>query len=120
MAWAKGSNRSKPLPQGWSKKRRRILKRDAERCVQTIHTPIRVEDVKDLAPGLHGAVVFPAGSRCPERATDVHHLFGVDDDGDHALVSLCRYHHGLVPSTGAGAPAENRRPKPVKRHPGLI
>lgn len=118
MAWSKGSNRSKPLPAGWNKKRRRILARDGHRCREVIQSPVSAEDVKDMASGLYGASVFPAGSRCPERATDVHHLLGVDDDGDAALISLCKYHHGVVPTTGASAPGA--KPKPVKKHPGLL
>lgn len=92
--------RTTPLPPGWSRIRRRILRRDHWTCTVI---------------------------GCGQPATDVDHIVsahlgGSDDDGN--LASLCRDHHRQKTSREANAidrPGRFRSPKrPAEKHPGLL
>jgi 5-methylcytosine-specific restriction protein A len=98
MAW-EGSTRKARLPPNWPTIRAAALNRDGYRCTHT-----------------------ERGERCPERATDVHHLGDGNDHRLDNLASLCAPHHAHESAReGAAARArkyDRRRPKPP--HPGLI
>lgn len=100
---ASQGRRSAPLPKGWERIRRRILKRDGWKCQREIAT----------------------GGKCPELATDVDHIVPASQgggDNDANLESLCRWHHnqktGREASTAAHAIPPRARPQ--EQHPGLI
>lgn len=95
--------RSTPLPKGWDRIRRRILKRDGWKCQWPLD----------------------AGGRCGEPATDVDHKAGaaqgVDDHSDENLWALCSWHHARKTGREASAAAHAKPPRarPAERHPGL-
>lgn len=101
--WA-GSDRRERLPANWSSIRRRIFRRDGNRCTH------RDE----------------AGERCAEPATDVDHIFRGDNHQDSNLTSLCDWHHQRKSSKeGAEAKAaqwrkNNRKFRRTESHPGLL
>lgn len=95
--------RSTPLPKGWPRTRRRILKRDGHLCQWPLST----------------------GGICGEPATDVDHknpawLGGPDDDNN--LWALCGYHHDRKTAREASAAAHAKPPRrrPAQPHPGLL
>jgi 5-methylcytosine-specific restriction protein A len=95
--------RSTPLPKGWHRIRRRILKRDGHSCQW---------------PMLTGGV-------CAEPATDVDHRVnaaegGGDDDAN--LWALCGWHHNHKTAGEASRAAHARPPRnrPPDAHPGLL
>ena len=108
MSWETSDRRSR-LPANWGAIRRRILRRDGERC-----TWIDWIDGKRV--------------RCPARATDVDHIRRGDDHGDANLRSLCEAHHDrkTAREAAAGMTAAARRKRaeirkrlrrPVEEHP---
>ncbi|AKY03312.1 HNH endonuclease [Streptomyces phage Aaronocolus] len=103
MAGWSGSDRRERLPSNWQQIRRRILRRDGNRCTWVEY---------------HGA-------RCEELATEVDHIVAGDNHDDSNLRSLCTWHHARKSaSEGAAASAAKRRriEKRFRRtedHPGL-
>jgi 5-methylcytosine-specific restriction protein A len=94
--------RSTPLPGGWTRIRRRILRRDSHRCQWPLTT-----------------------GPCGDPATDVDHktpawLGGTDDDTN--LWALCGYHHDTKTAREASAAAHALPPRdrPTETHPGLL
>lgn len=86
------SRRSAPLPNGWDRKRRRILRRDANICY----------------------VCHKAG------ATEVDHIVPVSRGGgdeDMNLAAICKDCHAS--KTGREARGGTRRREP-EQHPGLV
>jgi 5-methylcytosine-specific restriction protein A len=95
--------RSAPLPKGWDRIRRRILRRDGYVCQWDVAT----------------------GGKCGEAATDVDHkvpvsLGGAEDDSN--LQALCTWHHNQKTGHEASRAAHAKPPKarPTEPHPGLI
>lgn len=86
--------RSKPLPKGWERKQRRILKRDGHKCY------------------LCGA----------EGCRQVDHIVPVSQGGgeeDENLAAICDLCHGHKTALEANA-AKPKRKRPPERHPGLL
>jgi 5-methylcytosine-specific restriction protein A len=84
--------------------RARILRRDAYRCQWGAPGPI-----------------------CGDKANEVDHKNGPQDDSDEALQSLCGFHHRLKSGGegGRAAAAVRRRmaaqkKRPAEMHPGLM
>ena len=102
-----GSRRSAPLPPGWERTRKRILRRDGYAC----RWPV--------PPGV-----------CAAPANQVDHIVPAHlggDDSETNLRSLCQQHHAHITGIQAGrASAELRRAiiakrtRPAEKHPGLI
>lgn len=96
--------RSAPLPKGWDRIRRRILRRDRWKCQWPVAT----------------------GGLCGEQANQVDHKVGaaqgVDDHSDENLQALCRWHHDQKTGREASAVAHALPPRarPQEKHPGLI
>lgn len=96
--------RSAPLPKGWDRIRRRILKRDRHSCQR----PLAI------------------GGLCGEPANQVDHKVnaaqGVDDHSDENLWALCEWHHNQKTGREASAVAHAKPPRarPQEEHPGLI
>ncbi|AKY03457.1 HNH endonuclease [Streptomyces phage Danzina] len=101
-AWS-GSDRQQRLPQNWAQIRRRILRRDGNRCVW-VHE----------------------GKRCEEVATEVDHIIAGDNHDDSNLRSLCSWHHQRKSSSEGRAAQLAKRRQIEKRfrrnesHPGLL
>ncbi|MFD5384257.1 HNH endonuclease [Streptomyces sp. NPDC127074] len=95
--------RSAPLPKGWHRIRRRILKRDGWMCQREIAT----------------------GGKCAEPANEVDHIVPASHDGgdgDDNLESLCTWHHAQKTGREASAVAHAKPPRarPQEKHPGFI
>lgn len=96
--------RSAPLPKGWERIRRRILRRDGHVCQWPLAT----------------------GGRCLEPANQVDHKVnaasGSDDHSDGNLWVLCQWHHDQKTGREASAVAHALPPRarPAEQHPGLI
>jgi 5-methylcytosine-specific restriction protein A len=95
--------RSTPLPKGWDRIRRRILRRDGWAC--------RWDTGQ--------------GSVCGAPANQVDHKLpasqgGTDDDSN--LWALCQWHHDLKTAHEASAAAHALPPRdrPAEPHPGLV
>lgn len=94
MSW-----RSVPLPRDWPAITKRILERDGYRC-----TAIRSDD-----------------TRCPQRATDVHHVGDENDHSDANLMSMCGWHHDRLTAAKANAARVRKTTRfPSEKHPGLL
>ncbi len=94
--------RTTPLPKGWERTRKRILRRDGWACQWRLD----------------------AGGLCGEPATDVDHIVrpdlgGTDDDAN--LQALCTWHHQRKTGREASAVAHAKPPRAraAERHPGL-
>lgn len=99
MAW-EGSTRKERLPEDWSLRRVRVLRRDGYRCQWRMST----------------------GAPCGELANQVDHVIAGDDHGLDNLQALCRYHHARK-SSAEGNAAHRARPtqrRPSEAHPGMI
>jgi hypothetical protein len=97
MTW-EGSDRRERLPDNWQAVRLRILERDQWRCT----------------------IIKRDGSRCWDRATDVHHRGDSTDHRPDQLTSVCGWHHARL--TAAEGNAARKRPtnkRTPERHPGL-
>lgn len=100
-----GSDRRERLPSNWSTVRKRVLRRDDNRC--THRNP-------------------DTGVRCAEVATDVDHIIAGDNHSMENLTSLCDWHHQRKSSReGAAALLAKRRAHEKKyrrteKHPGLL
>lgn len=71
LAW-ESSQRRESLPSNWSQIRKRILKRDGDRCTASMRD----------------------GSRCPTTTgLEVHHTGKANDHREHLLTVLCSWHH---------------------------
>lgn len=99
-----GSDRRSRLPADWPTIRKRILRRDGNRCKSVL------ED----------------GERCPEIATEVDHVRRGDIHEDWNLAAICTWHHGKK-SAREGAEAAARKRAAVRKkfrrsetHPGLL
>lgn len=98
------SNRRDRLPADWQAIRKRILKRDGNRC----------------------RTLDQDGERCPEMATEVDHVRRGDIHEDWNLVAICTWHHARKSSReGAQAAARkkaaaNRKFRRSETHPGLL
>jgi 5-methylcytosine-specific restriction protein A len=96
--------RTTPLPKGWDRIRRRILRRDRHACQWPLTT----------------------GGLCGEPANQVDHKIGaaqgVDDHSDSNLWALCQWHHDQKTGREASAVAHAGPPRarPAEAHPGLI
>ncbi|MFJ4785144.1 HNH endonuclease [Streptomyces sp. NPDC088794] len=96
--------RSAPLPKGWDRIRRRILKRDGHHCQW----------------------LLDAGGICNEPASEVDHknpaYMGYDDHSDDNLWALCSWHHARKTGREASAAAHALPPRarPAEAHPGLL
>jgi 5-methylcytosine-specific restriction endonuclease McrA len=95
--------RTQPLPKGWHRTRRRILRRDGWLCQWDVAT----------------------GGQCGEPATDVDHkvpalLGGSDEDSN--LWALCGWHHDRKTGREASSAAHAKPPRarPTEQHPGMI
>lgn len=102
--WA-GSDRRERLPSNWAVVRKRVLRRDDNRCT-------------DRNPD--------TGLRCAEVATDVDHVVPGDDHSMSNLTSLCGWHHSRKSSReGHAALMAKRRAHEKKfrrqeKHPGAL
>ncbi|UIW13484.1 HNH endonuclease [Arthrobacter phage Amyev] len=99
MAWDT-SDRKARLPDDWTTRRVRVLRRDSYKC-----------QARDSL-----------GVLCGAPANQVDHIKPGDDHDYDNLQSLCRWHHARK-SSAEGAAA--RRPRPRQRrepepHPGMI
>lgn len=96
--------RTAPMPKGWDRTRRRILKRDGHRCQWLLGT----------------------GGICGEPANEVDHKVGaaqgVDDHSDENLWALCSWHHARKTGREASAVAHAMQPRarPAEGHPGML
>lgn len=95
--------RSAPMPKGWDRTRRAILRRDNWMCQWDIAT----------------------GGKCTEPADEVDHIIPAAMGGgeEHSnLQSLCRWHHAQKTGKEASAFAHAKPPKerPREQHPGII
>ena len=103
MAQWEGSTRRERLPANWAVIRKRILRRDSDRCTH------RHE-----------------GLRCDEPATEVDHIRPGDDHSDTNLRSLCEWHHQKKSSSEGGAARaavyrrNNNKFRRSEPHPGLL
>jgi len=97
-AW-QGSTRRESLPPNWQTLRRQILDRDGRRCTITMRD----------------------GTRCRDKATDVHHLGTRDDHRPEQLAAICSWHHKRITAQEAnGARSRPTSRRPTEPHPGLI
>lgn len=99
MGW-ETSNRRAELPEDWSTRRVRVLRRDSYKC-----------QARDSQ-----------GVLCGAPANQVDHIEPGPDHSEDNLRALCRWHHDRK-SSREGVAA--RRPKvsrarPAERHPGLL
>lgn len=96
--------RTAPMPKGWERIRRRILRRDGHRCQWPLGT----------------------GGVCGEPANEVDHKIGAaqgaEDNSDDNLWALCAWHHARKTGREASAIAHTKPPRarPAEAHPGLI
>lgn len=95
--------RSAPLPKGWERTRRRVLRRDRWSCRWEVAT----------------------GGPCSEPANQVDHIVPTSmggGEGDDNLQSLCEWHHNQKTGREASAFAHAKPPRarPQEQHPGLI
>lgn len=97
MAW-EGSDRRARLPQDWSLRRARVLRRDGYRCQH-----------KDS----------PFGPKCEAPADQCDHIIPGDDHSLDNLQALCRMHHAKK-SSAEGNAAKLRRNNPPDRFPWSI
>lgn len=99
-----GSDRRERLPPDWERTRKRILRRDGNRCTH-----------RDQY-----------GDRCQSMATDVDHIVAGDNHDDSNLRALCAFHHQKKSSSeGAAARARaqwrnKKRFSRAEQHPGLL
>lgn len=96
-----GSDRRARLPEDWSVRRVRVLRRDGYRCQW------RMSD----------------GGICGERGSDVDHVQRGDDHRLENLQTLCRYHHARKSSAEGNAvnPAKFKpRRRAPEAHPGAL
>lgn len=102
MAWQSEavSDRAARLPEDWSTRRVRVLRRDSYRC-----------QARDSL-----------GVPCGALANQVDHVHPGDDHDEDNLQSLCRWHHARK-SSAEGHAARRPRPRQQRepeRHPGAI
>ena len=101
--WQSSTRRDR-LPADWTKRRKRILKRDQHAC----QTPDSL------------------GEKCREPATEVDHIRPGDDHGDHNLEAICTWHHKAKSSSEGGAARAKAQAKidqsyrRTEEHPGLL
>lgn len=101
--WA-GSDRRQRLPKDWATRRRRVLRRDGNRCAE-----------RDQY-----------GERCSEQATEVDHIEPGDDHRESNLRALCSWHHQRKSSREGGQARAIQRRKSDQKfrrtepHPGLL
>ncbi|OKI19325.1 HNH endonuclease [Streptomyces sp. CB03911] len=99
MAWTNSDRRSR-LPGNWPVTRRRILRRDGQRCT----------------------ALFSDGRRCEQPATDVDHIIPGDDHSDANLRALCGWCHKTKSASEGGTAAASRAvrtTRPTAPHPAL-
>ncbi len=104
--WA-NSKRREELPADWQRLRRRVLRRDGNRCTHLTY------DKK----------------RCDEVATEVDHVVPHSlggSDSESNLAAICTFHHQAKSSAEGGAAAQAIRKRNAKKfdrrekHPGEL
>lgn len=92
------NNRKQRLPPDWQGIRRCILDRDQHRCM----------------------VIKRDGTRCWDRATDVHHLGNSTDHRDEALALVCQWRHCRLTPPSAMPPGAGRATSRLRGIPGNV
>jgi 5-methylcytosine-specific restriction enzyme A len=90
--------RTAPLPKDWASIRRGVLRRDAHRCT----------------------AILADGTRCKERATEVHHLGSPSDHRPEMLTAICEWHHKKETARQANANKKRiTQRRQAEPHPGI-
>lgn len=101
MAW---NNQGRTLPSNWSSLRKKVFRRDGDRCTwRNVY-----------------------GDRCKAPAEECDHIGRNDDHSMSNLRSLCHHHHSLHTAAQSAASRARRRKEVSKKfrrteaHPGLL